>query len=125
MAPKEAAALSPAVAAAPAPSAAASAAYAAAADAPLSAAQLSPNFVEYPSSGMMGMLGGGQRRGNSPEVKRATIVGNPMFSAMEGAADLNDDFRPKEDLLGLDDFNLTMDYDQLVEYFDNLKESNA
>ncbi|XP_072943477.1 transmembrane protein 132E isoform X2 [Epargyreus clarus] len=52
--------------------------------------------------------------GSSPEVKRATIVGNPMYSR---AADA-----PAESL-GLDD--LHMDYDQIMHYFHNLKESNA
>ncbi|XP_054271015.1 transmembrane protein 132E [Macrosteles quadrilineatus] len=52
------------------------------------------------------------------EVKRATIVGNPMFSADE-------EHRAREDLLALEDLNLGMDYQQIMEYFDNLKESNA
>ncbi|XP_046988822.1 transmembrane protein 132E [Schistocerca americana] len=71
---------------------------------------------------------GAQRgAGGGSEVKRATIVGNPMFSAgaavvaggvaLSGAA--------HDDLVGLDDLNLGMDYDQIMEYFDNLKESNA
>ncbi|XP_046680481.1 transmembrane protein 132E isoform X4 [Homalodisca vitripennis] len=64
-------------------------------------------FVEYNTS--------------PPEVKRATIVGNPMFSAEErGEQD-----RAREDLLALEDLNLGMDYQQIMEYFDNLKESNA
>nr|XP_021189588.1 transmembrane protein 132E isoform X1 [Helicoverpa armigera] len=55
---------------------------------------------------------------NSPEVKRATIVGNPMYSRGEdGARDVT------ADSLGLDD--LHMDYDQIMHYFHNLKESNA
>lgn len=48
--------------------------------------------------------------GNSPEVKRATIVGNPMYSRGEDA--------PTE-ALGIDD--LHMDYDQIMHYFHNLK----
>ncbi|KAJ9590650.1 hypothetical protein L9F63_016321, partial [Diploptera punctata] len=75
-----------------------------------------PTFVE-------GVLGGIQRRGNSPEVKRATIVGNPMFSAAELDGE-GEEFRVREELLGLEDLNLGMDYDQIMEYFDNLKESN-
>lgn len=51
------------------------------------------------------------------QVKRATIVGNPMFSERE-----------QDELMGSDvglDLNLGMDYEQILEYFDNLKESNA
>lgn len=51
----------------------------------------------------------------SPKVKRATIVGNPMFST--------EDNLPKEEipaeLSGLDE--LGMDYEQIMHYFDNLK----
>ncbi|KAL4714013.1 hypothetical protein ACJJTC_008367 [Scirpophaga incertulas] len=47
--------------------------------------------------------------GSSPEVKRATIVGNPMFSNSE---------EPTAES-GLDD--LHMDYDQIMHYFHNLK----
>jgi hypothetical protein len=50
-------------------------------------------------------------------VKKATIVGNPMFSEEE-----------QEELMASDvglDLNLGMDYEQILEYFDNLKESNA
>ncbi|XP_050344911.1 transmembrane protein 132E isoform X1 [Nymphalis io] len=57
--------------------------------------------------------------GSSPEVKRATIVGNPMYS--RGDDELRAD-APVESL-GLDD--LHMDYDQIMHYFHNLKESNA
>nr|CAD7260300.1 unnamed protein product [Timema shepardi] len=77
-------------------------------------------FVEFPSAS--GGTTSAQRKGNSPEVKRATIVGNPMFSA---ADDVDEDFRLREELLGLEDLNLGMDYEQIMEYFDNLKESNA
>lgn len=49
----------------------------------------------------------------SKEVKRATIVGNPMYSSQE------------QEEMALDDLNLGMDYDQIMQYFDNLKESNA
>lgn len=56
-----------------------------------------------------------------PEVKRATIVGNPMFST----EDHGDDDHTREELLALEDLNLGMDYQQIMEYFDNLKESNA
>ncbi|KAK6625427.1 hypothetical protein RUM43_005725 [Polyplax serrata] len=53
------------------------------------------------------------------EVKKAMIVGNPMFSVMGSSA------KDQEDVVGLDDLNLGMDYDQIMHYFDNLKESNA
>ncbi|XP_052737744.1 transmembrane protein 132E [Bicyclus anynana] len=55
--------------------------------------------------------------GSSPEVKRATIVGNPMYSRAP------DEPRDATEPLGLDD--LHMDYDQIMHYFHNLKESNA
>ncbi|XP_028135128.1 transmembrane protein 132E [Diabrotica virgifera virgifera] len=58
---------------------------------------------------------------NSAEVKTATIVGNPMFNA-----DKNDNETSKSvELPGLDDLQLDMDYDQIMQYFENLKESNA
>ena len=82
-----------------------------------------PAFVEFPTEGVLAN-GGIQRRGNSPEVKRATIVGNPMFSAAEYEGE-GEEFRVREELIGLEDLNLGMDYDQIMEYFDNLKESNA
>jgi hypothetical protein len=47
-----------------------------------------------------------------------------MFSATEYDGEA-EDFRVQEELLGLEDLNLGMDYDQIMEYFDNLKESNA
>lgn len=49
----------------------------------------------------------------SSRVKRATVVGNPMFSAT-----VDDTLAPGE-RLGLDD--LDMDYEQIMHYFDNLK----
>lgn len=49
------------------------------------------------------------------EVKRATIVGNPMFST--DSSERVDDV-PTESL-GLDD--LEMDYEQIMHYFHNLK----
>ncbi|XP_001963408.3 transmembrane protein 132D [Drosophila ananassae] len=53
----------------------------------------------------------------SSRVKRATVVGNPMFSATV------DESVASGERLGLDD--LDMDYEQIMHYFDNLKESNA
>lgn len=44
-------------------------------------------------------------------VKRATVVGNPMFAGQSSDA--------TEENLGIDD--LEMDYDQIMNYFDNLK----
>lgn len=49
----------------------------------------------------------------SSRVKRATVVGNPMFSAT-----VDESVAPGE-RLGLDD--LDMDYEQIMHYFDNLK----
>uniref|UniRef100_A0A182ITC8 Transmembrane protein TMEM132 C-terminal domain-containing protein n=1 Tax=Anopheles atroparvus TaxID=41427 RepID=A0A182ITC8_ANOAO len=49
--------------------------------------------------------------------KKATVVGNPMFSSSPDS-----ELGPGESL-GLDD--LDMDYEQIMQYFDNLKESNA
>ncbi|XP_058169924.1 transmembrane protein 132E [Anopheles ziemanni] len=49
--------------------------------------------------------------------KKATLVGNPMFSNTPDS-----ELGPGESL-GLDD--LDMDYEQIMHYFDNLKESNA
>ncbi|KAL0893775.1 hypothetical protein ABMA27_013911 [Loxostege sticticalis] len=72
-----------------------------------------------------------QNKGSSsPEVKRATIVGNPMYSrgvdaggcAGGGAGGEHAPRAPPAEL-GLDD--LHMDYDQIMHYFHNLKESNA
>lgn len=54
---------------------------------------------------------------SSPEVKRATIVGNPMYSRAQDALDAPRDVT--SDALGLDD--LHMDYDQIMHYFHNLK----
>lgn len=51
---------------------------------------------------------------NHHKVKRATVVGNPMFSSSPEDSDLG----PSESL-GLDD--LDMDYEQIMHYFDNLK----
>ncbi|XP_052903604.1 transmembrane protein 132E [Anopheles moucheti] len=49
--------------------------------------------------------------------KKPTVVGNPMFSTTPDS-----ELGPGESL-GLDD--LDMDYEQIMHYFDNLKESNA
>lgn len=84
-----------------------------------------PTFVEFPETSP----GPAQHQGASAEVKRANIVGNPMFSSTEEEDEEDEEEdegevqRVREELLGLDDLN--MDYDQIMEYFDNLKESNA
>lgn len=51
-------------------------------------------------------------------MKRATIVGNPMFSADEN---MQKNGLTPPDLAGLDDLQLDMDYDQIMHYFENLK----
>ncbi|XP_012530083.1 transmembrane protein 132E isoform X2 [Monomorium pharaonis] len=104
----------------------------------------------------------------SREIKRATIVGNPMYSSFStsavvstaistvnsstptsGAASSTTTSPPssspsasssssssnsscassfsqeQEESVALDDLNLGMDYNQIMQYFDNLKESNA
>lgn len=106
--------------------------------------------------------------GRSREIKRATIVGNPMYSSFStsavvstvvstvnsstptgGAASSTTTSPPssspsasssssssssscassscqeQEESVALDDLNLGMDYNQIMQYFDNLKESNA
>lgn len=55
-----------------------------------------------------------EKDSKSHRVKRTTVVGNPMFSQSQD----NELGRPGESL-GLDD--LEMDYDQIMNYFDNLK----
>lgn len=71
-------------------------------------------------------------RRSSMDVKRAAIIGNPMFafdptSAASSAIDQKQQNTAGSggDTIKLDDLNLGMDYKQLMEYFDNLKESNA
>lgn len=59
--------------------------------------------------------GGENKTNNTRQVKRATVVGNPMFSSSPDS-----DLGPGESL-GLDD--LDMDYEQIMHYFDNLKVS--
>lgn len=54
-----------------------------------------------------------EQRNKTRAVKRATVVGNPMFSNSPDS-----DAGPNESL-GLDD--LDMDYEQIMNYFDNLK----
>lgn len=56
----------------------------------------------------------------SAEVKRATIVGNPMCLDENNADVIN---KTAEELPNLDDLQLDMDYDQIMHYFENLKVS--
>lgn len=56
---------------------------------------------------------------NLSEIKKANIVGNPMFSINKTEEDVDDG------CLGIEELNLGMDYKQIMEYFDNLKESTA
>ncbi|XP_044755298.1 transmembrane protein 132E [Coccinella septempunctata] len=75
-------------------------------------------FVQYP-----GDINPNKNARNSAEIKRATIVGNPMFSSNN--QNQTNSITPQADLPGLDDLQLDMDYDQIMHYFENLKESNA
>lgn len=68
----------------------------------------------------------------SMDVKRAAIIGNPMFAFDPASGAPADQQKHGQgaaagtgDTIKLDDLNLGMDYKQLMEYFDNLKESNA
>ncbi|XP_048519028.1 transmembrane protein 132E-like [Dendroctonus ponderosae] len=54
------------------------------------------------------------------EVKRATVVGNPMCRTNQASENEPEGVAPGE----LPD-HLGVDYDQIMRYFDNLKESNA
>lgn len=91
------------------------------------------------------------KRAKSREMKRATVVGNPMFSSSSSSnssgspthATENSNLQREHDnethqqqasttataasssSTGLDDLNLGMDYNQIMQYFENLKESNA
>lgn len=59
---------------------------------------------------------------NSAEVKRATIVGNPMFSSETGGEEQpTEEGETGADLAGLDGLQLDMDYEQIMHYFENLK----
>nr|CAH7758294.1 unnamed protein product [Callosobruchus chinensis] len=70
-------------------------------------------FIQYPRSP------NANNNRNSGGVKQATVVENRMFNASEGASAE----KPASDLG--DDLQLDMDYDQIMHYFENLKESNA
>lgn len=61
-----------------------------------------------------------RRQSNSrrSRIKRATVVGNPMFST-ETSQDDGNGGEYEDAGLSLDD--LDMDYEQIMQYFDNLK----
>lgn len=63
-----------------------------------------------------------KRSRNAKASKRATVVGNPMFSSNSSASSSTSNH---EENVALDDLNLGMDYNQIMQLFDNLKESNA
>lgn len=64
------------------------------------------------------------KNAKSREVKRATVVGNPMFSSSSSSSSCSSNHE-QEESVPMDDLNLGMDYNQIMQYFDNLKESNA
>ena len=64
------------------------------------------------------------KNAKSREVKRATVVGNPMFSSSSSSSSCSSNHE-QEEAVPMDDLNLDMDYNQIMQYFDNLKESNA
>ncbi|KAJ8913830.1 hypothetical protein NQ315_003739, partial [Exocentrus adspersus] len=70
-------------------------------------------FIQYPASPKANC------NRKSAEVKRATIVENPMCKSDEASAD--NAKRPVEEAPNLDDLQLDMDYDQIMHYFENLK----
>ncbi|KAG8035245.1 hypothetical protein G9C98_001735 [Cotesia typhae] len=93
-------------------------------------------FVELRKPGS-GVSGDSKPREIVPrEIKRATIVGNPMFSSNLSSSssssssstvsnhELTETMAALE-TPALEDLNLGMDYNQIMQYFDNLKESNA
>lgn len=61
-----------------------------------------------------------QSNARRSRIKRATVVGNPMFSS-EPSQDNESGDGLEEAGLSLDD--LDMDYEQIMQYFDNLKVS--
>ncbi|XP_044592113.1 transmembrane protein 132E isoform X3 [Cotesia glomerata] len=93
-------------------------------------------FVELRKPGS-GASGDSKPREIVPrEIKRATIVGNPMFSSnlSSSSSSSSSSTVSNHELAetmaaletpALEDLNLGMDYNQIMQYFDNLKESNA
>ncbi|KAG7153695.1 Transmembrane protein 132E-like, partial [Homarus americanus] len=74
-----------------------------------------PKFVEVNADDFVRLRG--VCRGRAAQVRRATILENPLLSSA-----LPDNFSVTDHL---DNLPPSMDYDQLMEYFSNLKESNA
>ena len=74
-----------------------------------------PKFVEVNADDFVRLRG--VTRGRAAQVRRATILENPLLSAA-----LPDNLNITDHL---DNLPPSMDYDQLMEYFSNLKESNA
>ncbi|XP_069940506.1 transmembrane protein 132E [Cherax quadricarinatus] len=74
-----------------------------------------PKFVEVNADDFVRLRG--VCRGRAGQVRRATILENPLLSSA-----LPDNFSVTDHL---DNLPPSMDYDQLMEYFSNLKESNA
>lgn len=72
------------------------------------------NNSDY-NGGFITPPGCGDKSSKQNQVKRATVVENPMFSSSPDSELINN---PNESL-GLDD--LDMDYEQIMHYFDNLK----
>ncbi|XP_068219709.1 transmembrane protein 132E [Palaemon carinicauda] len=76
---------------------------------------LDPKFIEVNADDFVRLRG--VCRGRASQVRRATILENPLLSSA-----LPDNFSVTDHL---DNLPPSMDYDQLMEYFSNLKESNA
>lgn len=74
-----------------------------------------PKFVEVNADDFVRLRG--VCRGRAAQVRRATILENPLLSSA-----LPDNFSVTDHLENLPP---SMDYDQIMEYFSNLKESNA
>lgn len=74
-----------------------------------------PKFVEVNADDFVRLRG--VCRGRAGQVRRATILENPLLSSH-----LPDNFSITDHM---DNLPPSMDYDQLMEYFSNLKESNA
>lgn len=58
---------------------------------------------------------------SSAEIRKATIVGNPMCGTESNTINQEE---ITSDLSGLDGLQLDMDYDQIMHYFENLKVRN-
>lgn len=63
-----------------------------------------------------------QSNARRSRIKRATVVGNPMFSS-EPSQDPRENMDGHHEAAGLSLDDLDMDYEQIMQYFDNLKVS--